>query len=346
MSGTSLDGLDVVSAEFDLSNGIWNYKILHGHTFPYDPVLLKEVREVMGKKPEFPLDDLDLRLGRWMANCVNDFVKKNKCNPDFVASHGQTVFHDPANGITIQLGNGLDMANRTGLTVVNDFRSQDVKLGGQGAPLVPMGDLLLFREYVYCLNLGGIANISVKENRGIKAFDVCVCNVGANFFSNMLGQPYDKNGETGATGKIKRELLKNWNDLPYFRSLPPKSLDAGYFKSDMQPLISRINNLEVNDLLRTWYEHVALQISKQVVQKDKQILTTGGGANNRFLTELMKTEYGLNLVLPGSDVVEFKEALIFGFLGLLKVRDEINVWSSVTGAEHDHCSGTIHFPVF
>ena len=339
MSGTSLDGLDIVSVEFIVDEGNWNYRILNSRTEEYPETLLKKVRAAINH-PFENHDGLDLSLGEWMGNCVNKFVSDFGIVANYVASHGQTIYHNPSEGLTIQLGSGEVMAEITKLKVINDFRTKDVQLGGQGAPLVPIGDLLLFGDYKYCLNLGGIANISIK-NGGIKSFDVCICNAGLNTLSNKLGKPLDEGGKIGEGGKVLPDVLRAWNSLEYMSALPPKSLDASFFKNSMWS-DKLFGKHTIEDCLRTIYEHIAFQIASVIEYKNEKILVTGGGTLNNFLIKLMKENYGLNLFLPERELIDYKEAMIFAFMGLLRMRNEINVLSSVTGSDSDHSSGIIH----
>jgi len=344
MSGTSLDGLDLICVEFKLEEKSWFYKILKTETVPFDTYILSEIKKVLGKNINPEKNELSRVLGEWMANCVLTFQSSINLEIDLIASHGQTIFHEPENGTTIQIGDGQTMANICNLTVVNDFRSQDVKRGGQGAPLVPIGDLILFSDYKYCLNLGGIANISEKVNGQIKAFDLCICNIGANYLASQQGQTFDKNGDLGSKGSLIPNLLEEWNGLAYFSKIPPKSLDASFFESKMFGLHSVYRENSLKDVLRTLYEHIAFQISIQISDKKSEILTTGGGVYNNFLIKLMRENYGLNIMIPEKEIIEFKEGLIFAFMGLLRMRNENNVLATVTGSEEDHSSGLIHYP--
>jgi anhydro-N-acetylmuramic acid kinase len=260
---------------------------------------------------------------------------------DFVASHGHTIHHQPDKGVTVQIGDGGIMAKVLNIPVVNDFRTADVKLGGQGAPLVPIGDNLLFGEYEACLNLGGFANISFIKDGKRQAFDIGPANIVLNHISKMLGFHYDTNGDLAKTGSVLPDLLKSLNEIPYYSYPLPKSLGVEwveeYVYSKFKAEFSEI------DLLRTLVEHVTDQIGK-VISKGgfDSVLITGGGAYNTFLIESLRLKVKSKIVIPIDEIVDYKEALIFAFLGVLRWEKRVNVLSSVTGAKQDHCSGQIH----
>ena len=291
-------------------------------------------------KSEEELLELDLEYGKLLAKKVNDFIKKNNIlNIDFIASHGHTVLHQPEKGITLQIGNGQLLANETQQNVVCDFRTQDVKLGGQGAPLVPIGDAILFHQYDACLNLGGFANVSFnKQNRRI-AFDICPVNIVLNYYVNTLGFDYDNKGKIASTGIINAKLLEELNSLNYYKSKHPKSLGLEWVQSTIFPLIDD-KNLEIRDVLATFIEHVAIQITVST-KNCKNLFITGGGVFNEFLMQRINHYSNLEIIIPNSQIVNYKEALIFAFLGLLRVDNQVNCLSSVTGAKKDHSSGVI-----
>ena len=228
----------------------------------------------------------------------------------------------------------------TNLPVVCDFRIQDVKLGGQGAPLVPIGDLLLFRDYDYCINLGGFSNLSEKNKEGIIAFDICPVNIVLNKYSRKLGYEFDNNGKISKSGLINPKLLLDLNNISYYKKKHPKSLGLEWVNKNIFPLIDSYN-LEIADILRTFSEHIAIQISNIIKDPNASILITGGGVKNNFLFSLLRDKISNNFIKPDYDLIDFKEALIFAFLGILKIRNEVNCLKSVTGALKDHSSGVI-----
>ena len=340
MSGTSLDGIDLVYVKFD-KNDYKSFKIIEAKTLSYT----LNWKEKLQKGIYFSNDELCLLnidygklLGEIIVGFINDFQIKNI---DFIASHGHTILHQPKKGITLQIGDGQTIANITKQKVICDFRTQDVKLGGQGAPLVPIGDELLFSNYKYCLNLGGFSNISYqKENKRI-AFDICPVNIVLNHYVNKIGLDYDDKGKMASKGNINQELLDRLNSIDFYYQKPPKSLGLEWVQHNIFPLIDDLET-DISSILRTFIEHIATQISEFV--KDNSVLITGGGAFNSFLISRIEYRSGVKFVLPNSQLIDFKEALIFAFLGLLKVDNQVNCLSSVTGAKRDHSSGVIFQP--
>lgn len=340
MSGSSLDGLDLACCEFEESGELFRYRLLASETIPY-PASLRNQLESASSKSVSELLDLDHSLGKYYGQWCMDFISRRKIAPGFVASHGHTILHRPEKGYSLQIGNGHDLAAATGLTVVYDFRSMDVAKGGQGAPLVPVGDRYLFGEYDICLNLGGFSNLSY-ESQGIRlAMDICPVNTILNHYASSLGFDYDLNGQAGRRGKVIPELLKKLNSLRFYRMKPPKSLGADFNTQMVFPLLEE-SGTDVYNILRTWYEHASFQISEVLNQLDgSSVLITGGGAKNQFLMELLEKQCRKDLVIPDEGIVDFKEAIIFAFLGYLKLKGRVNVFGSVTGAGSDSSSGII-----
>ena len=339
MSGTSLDGLDLVAVEFVFSDGKWHYKIIDAKTISYPGTWEKKLRsahELTGSE----LLQVHNEYGKFLAGQINQFSKD--FSADLIASHGHTIFHQPEKGFTFQLGNGSVIAAETGITTVADFRQPDVSLGGQGAPLVPAGDRLLFGEFDYCLNLGGFANISFEKNNKRIAFDICPANIILNHFAAKQRLPFDNNGDLGRNGKINNELLVKLNSLDFYKKEPPKSLGREWIESEFLPNIDGFPGSD-SDKLRTVYEHFAIQLAK-ATNKPGKMLVTGGGAFNKFLIERLKELSVANIVIPDSETINFKEALIFAFLGVLRIRNEVNCLASVTGAKRDHSTGVIFLP--
>lgn len=343
MSGTSLDGLDLVAAEFWHKNGKWNFKIHFAETVSYS----YEWREKLRNSPSLSgekLIELHSEFGRFLGFETMGFIEKKSFTPDLIASHGHTVFHQPEKHFTFQLGNGADIAATTQITTVADFRTGDVALGGQGAPLVPVGDRLLFGEYDFCLNLGGFANISFENNGKRVAFDICPVNFILNYFAEKQGFAFDKNGELGQKGKVNTELLKKLNQLEFYQKEPPKSLGREWVEQVYLPVLKDAEISE-NDKLRTVYEHIKQQIAVTIYRKSngkEKMLVTGGGAFNSFLTELISKQVQVEVVILSNEIINFKEALIFAFLGVLRLTGQNNCHSSVTGAARDHSSGIIY----
>ncbi|NNF82178.1 MAG: anhydro-N-acetylmuramic acid kinase [Flavobacteriaceae bacterium] len=340
MSGTSLDGVDMVYVSFKPEN--WEYDTIVSETVPYKKVWQERLSDAVLVSKE-QLEELDKDYTSLLGDFILDFIAKNDIQQvDAVCSHGHTVLHQPDKGITLQIGNRPELAQTLGRTVVCDFRVQDVTLGGQGAPLVPIGDRLLFQDYDHCINLGGFANISYeKENQRI-AFDICPVNIVMNHYCKSLGLDYDHGGKIASEGILNSGLLQELNSLEFYSNSPPKSLGLEWVNAKIIPLIDSYE-LKVKDVLRTFVEHIAIQISA-VLMKNGTTLITGGGAYNDFLISILQHYTNGKLVIPSKDIIEYKEALIFGLLGVLRMRNEINCLKSVTGASKDHSSGMIFHP--
>jgi anhydro-N-acetylmuramic acid kinase len=342
MSGTSLDGVDLAHIQFAIAEGKWTYKIMECETVSYDVNWLNKLRIAVDFS-EADLVQLNTDYTQLLASIITSFIKKHAITLlDAVCSHGHTILHQPHNGFTLQIGNLPEIATLVGETVVCDFRVQDVQLGGQGAPLVPIGDRLLFADYEYCLNLGGFSNVSFEQNGLRIAFDIAPVNTVLNFYANQLGLDYDDGGNIALSGTLNEGLFLALNALDYYRKPYPKSLGFEYVKTLVLPLLETYL-ISLEDKLHTFNEHIAYQTAKALPNQQGKMLVTGGGAYNRYLMERMQHYLPqLGLIIPEEKTLEFKEALIFALLGVLKLRNEINVLSSVTGAPHDHSSGMIY----
>ncbi|MFT3687408.1 MAG: anhydro-N-acetylmuramic acid kinase [Phycisphaerales bacterium] len=341
MSGTSLDGIDLAHIRFFVTNGKWDFEILEAETVPYGNDWLNKLKIAVDfNKEELIKINQDYTI--LLANAVTAFIEKHQLqNLDAVCSHGHTILHQPQNGFTLQIGNLPEITKILRQKVVCDFRVQDVELGGQGAPLVPIGDRILFADYDYCLNLGGFSNVSFEQNGNRVAFDISPVNTVLNFYANQLGLDYDDKGTVSKSGKIEESLLQELNSLDYYRKPFPKSLGFEFVKDTILPLIEKYS-IPTENKMRTFVEHIAFQTASALPNKKGKLLATGGGAYNDFLMERMQFHLPeTKLIIPDKKTLEFKEALIFALLGVLKLRNEINVLSSVTGARHDHCSGKI-----
>jgi anhydro-N-acetylmuramic acid kinase len=342
MSGTSLDGLDLALCRFTLSDKQWTYSIDKAATIPYPDPWFRRLEQAHTLDARSFLM-LHKEFGRYIGEKVNAYLN-DSTRPDLIASHGHTIFHTPSQGLTFQMGDGAVLAAECGITTVCDFRSLDVALGGQGAPLVPAGDEMLFGSYDFCLNLGGFANISFRKNGRRLAYDICPVNILLNALSRKLGLPFDRDGKAGRSGKIIDEILTFLDSESYYQAPPPKSLGREWLEQHILPHIDT-KNYPVPDLLRTVYQHVATQISSNLSGDPScKVLITGGGAYNQFLLEKIRENTLCNLVLPDDLLIQFKEALIFAFLGVLRMRNEINSLASVTGARQDSSTGLVVFP--
>lgn len=344
MSGSSLDGVDLAYCHFIHLPHKWSYRIIRAETIPYPDPLLQRL-SLPREYDQESIRKVDAELGRFYAGLIVSFHNRHRLHPELVASHGHTLLHEPEKGITVQAGSGEIMARNTGLTVVSDFRKADVAQGGQGAPLVPVGDRLLFGNYGGCLNLGGIANISYDDEKGRRiAFDICPVNMALNWLAGKKGKEFDKGGDMARRGTVNPGLLDSLNRLDYYRNPPPKSLGREWFTVHFLPLLKN-STLETDDLMATATEHICIQISASLAGSGiTSVLVTGGGALNEFLIEKLHQYTKIPLEIPGSLLVRYKEALIFALLGVLRLRDEINVLASVTGGRNDLSSGEIHQP--
>lgn len=338
MSGTSLDGVDLALIEFETKNKL-SFKILNAKTIQYSA----EWKAKINNAPHlsnYHFIGLHKDYGVYLGSLINSFLAEIGIRPDFIASHGHTIYHEPDKKFNFQLGDGAFIASTTGITTVSDFRTLDIALGGQGAPLVPIGDELLFGEYNYCLNIGGIANISYSKNKKRIAFDVCPSNMVLNNLAQRLGYEYDPNGMNAQQGKINTELLDSLNKLSYYFLKAPKSLGREWVESNFIPIIDKYK-CSVQDKLATVCEHIAFQLALVVKNKGKMLIT-GGGAFNSFLISRIKEYSKAEIIIPNDQIVKYKEALIFALLGLLRFNGMTNTLASVTGAKHNVCSGVVH----
>lgn len=341
MSGTSLDGIDFAYMKIT-TKPHYNVQIIEAETQSYPDSWVQQLQKAVHYNSE-NLQELDELYTDYLSSAINQFIKKNNLSRDeidAVCSHGHTILHQPDKGYTLQIGNLPKIATLINCKVVCDFRVQDVTLGGQGAPLVPIGDQLLFPEYKYCLNLGGFANVSTQEGDQRIAYDICAVNTVLNVYAQQLGTSYDHGGAFAKAGTTHIPLLNELNGLSYFKKSPPKSLGIEWVHKKIFPLIDQYD-LTPKDVLATFTEHIASQLTNQF-ETHSSVLITGGGAYNTFLIERLKSIKELQIVIPEPHLVEFKEALVFGLLGVLRLEGENNCFASVTGAHKDHSSGVIH----
>jgi anhydro-N-acetylmuramic acid kinase len=346
MSGTSLDGLDIAYCEFIKNENGWHYEIKHAETFVYDTEWKERLSNIV-KASSQELMIANVALGKLFGQLAHGFIKKYQVSPELIASHGHTVFHQPENGFTLQIGSGYEILNACNIKVVCDFRSLDVSLGGQGAPLVPIGDKLLFKEYDFCLNLGGISNISFDVNGRRRAYDIAPHNIIMNRLARQLGREYDDKGKTAASGKMDNALWQKLNGMDYYSKKNPKSLGIEYLEKHFLPVLEEAR-MPVEDKMNTFAHHVACQIDKEIkkvlpMKKKGQLLVTGGGAFNDFFITLLRQYSAGNydVQIPDERIINFKEALVFAFLGVLRLRGEVNALKSVTGAQRDSCTGVV-----
>lgn len=343
MSGTSLDGIDLAYCTFEFKENHWHFKIEESTTIEYSKDWKYNLKESIYKNKN-QLQTLDKLYGEFLGITCKKFINDYNLKPDLIASHGHTIFHQPDKEFTLQIGNGEEIARICNTPTAYDFRSMDVELGGQGAPLVPIGDKLLFREFDFCLNLGGFANISFEKNKKRIAFDICPANILINELCEKIGKDYDKDGEIAKRGHTNINLIRELNNLDFYKNQYPKSLGKEFIIEKVNPIINKYS-LSTEDNLRTIYDHIAQQITKVIhTEIDKNILISGGGAYNVFLIELIRKNINIEIKLPSKEIIEYKEALIFAFLGVLKLRGENNCLASVTGASSDCSGGVLYKP--
>lgn len=349
MSGTSIDGLDIVAVEIKKEIEKWSYNILKSSEVQYPLSLKNKLIQCIEFSAE-QLIYLDLELGKFIGDEVNKFLEDTVIKPDIIASHGHTVFHQPDSGMTFQIGDGQTILNKTGIKTVCDFRKMDVLKGGQGAPLVPIGDALLFSDYPVCLNIGGFANISFNNSEGYrKAFDTGPANIILNYLTRKINKEYDPNGDMASSGRIITYIYDKLNEFPYYSLPAPKSLGLEWVKENFWSLLNN-DNETIPDLLCTCVEHIAFQIDKSISdecginnRKEVKVLVTGGGVYNDFLMNRLKNlSKNMQYIIPEPQIIDFKEALIFALLGVLRILEKENILSSVTGAYSNSIGGTIH----
>ena len=344
MSGTSLDGLDIAFVEFQLDHE-WTFTAKNCTAISYSDELSRKLKGA-GILSGLELKKMDLQFGKWIGHEVKKFMNFHRISPDLIVSHGHTIFHQPEIGLTHQIGDGYEILNATGTKTICDLRSKDIALGGQGAPLVPLGDKLLFSNYDLCLNLGGFSNVSFDKGHSRIAYDICPVNTVLNHLAARLNLPYDHNGDVARSGSPSLSLLKKLNALAYYSQPPPKSLGIEWVQKHVFPMILEGST---ENLLNTFCHHIAdqiiLSIEKNVdLSCEKTLLITGGGAKNSYLIELLKSKSTENLTIeiPDEQIIDFKEAIIFAFLGLLRDLGKTNTLKSVTGAKQDTSGGLIY----
>ena len=342
MSGTSLDGIDVAHLHFSKEDH-WNFSIQTAQTFPYT----SEWKDILSSLHTATKKELEIQNTRYtslLGETILGFIQSNGISDlDAVCSHGHTILHEPDKGVTLQIGNLEELATHLNQVVVCDFRSQDVARGGQGAPLVPIGDALLFSEYDACLNLGGFANGSYSQNSKVIAYDLCAVNTVLNFLAAKKGFSYDNGGKLAQSGTLVSAFYTDLEALSFYQKTSPKSLGIEWVHATIYPLLEKYKQHSVADLIHTYTFHVSQEIGRNF-SEGQSVLVTGGGAKNTYLTQLLKAHCRARLHIPEESIVDFKEALVFGFLGILRLRNEVNCLASVTGVSQNHSSGIIFYP--
>lgn len=340
-----MDGLDIAACNFSLKDNKWTFSIQAAQLILYTSDLkerLSRISNVSGK--ELMIEHA--RYGKWVGQQLAGFILENALNPSLISSHGHTVFHEPEQGMSFQLGSPAHIAAECGVPAIGDFRSLDLALGGKGAPLAPVVDHNLFHEYSICLNLGGIANISYIKNNTLMGYDISACNLLLNHLSKEWGQDYDKSGTLGKNGSLDKQLLRLLNELPYFRQEPPKAIDRSWVEKNVFPLLEDAKSSN-EDILYTCYIHIGQMIGQSIKNagyssKDNKALLSGGGAKNSFLVECIQNNTDLPLVIPEEKMIDFKESLLMAYLGLLRSLNKNNTINSVTGAKCSSSGGGMY----
>lgn len=344
MSGTSMDGMDAALCHFSDENAI-DWKIRYFKCFDYPEHLKVLMQKAQDSPSTEHLTAAEMGYAQWCIEIIEE-VKAWAYEEDIeihgVGIHGQTLFHQPEQKLTYQAGVLPIIAKETGLVVVGNFRIQDVLLGGQGAPLVPFGDQLLFSGYEGCLNLGGFANLS-KGNptlgEGVlAAFDIAPANIVLNELASLLGHPFDNGGEIARKGMLNGWILDQLDSLEYYEHNGPKSLGVEWVEKFIDPIIYTV---DPQTALATYTEHLAQQIVNQL--PSGKTLVTGGGAFNQYLMERIEL-LGGNCELANPILIEAKEALIFALLAHQRLLGRANVYGHTTGSGMTHSSGVIHHP--
>lgn len=347
MSGTSMDGLDLAHVTLqEHEDGKWEYSINAGTTINYEEKWRLRLSKLRHQN-SMVFHKTDRYYGQFIGEGINAFLQENGLEADLIASHGHTVFHQPENNITVQIGDGNSITAITELPVVTNFRAIDVVLGGEGAPLVGIADKYLFGEFAMCLNLGGFANISGDTNGERVAYDVCPCNIVLNRIAREFDQEYDKDGEIAERGAIDYDLLGELNEVEYYSYEPPKSLGREWISSNFWGIV-RQSEASKEDKMKTLVDHIGQQIGNSIADmcdgdpSGKRVYITGGGAFNKSLVSHIIAHTEAEVVVPGDDEVNYKEALAFALLGVLRVQNKTNVLSAATGASSDSVSGSLY----
>jgi anhydro-N-acetylmuramic acid kinase len=347
MSGSSMDGVDIALCHIKEDNGAYSFTIEQAETIEYNEkwrVRLSQLR----KADSLAYAKTDVFYGHYLGQLVNDFIAKHQVKVDLVASHGHTVFHYPEALITRQVGDGASLSAICNLPVVTDFRSMDVAKGGQGAPLVAIGDEMFFSQYDYCLNLGGFANISGKIGQYRVAFDISPANIILNRTARDLNLEYDNNGEIAAQGSINYSMLENLNKIDYYNLPFPKSLNRDWINSELWQIVKDGDKLSPQDKMKTFVDHIAYQIANSIdylsqkQSEGKRVLVTGGGAYNKTLMEHIQSHSDATFEIPDNKLIEYKESLIFALMGVLRIQNKANIYKTFTGAKSDSISGSLN----
>lgn len=345
MSGSSLDGVDLVCCEFKLENNKWNYKVLDSYCYEYSKGWQKILANIGSLTAEQYIET-DILLGAYYGDLINDFISnKTTSKSELIILHGHTAFHNPKNRYTAQIGSAAAVVAKTNISTVTNLRLLDICLGGQGAPIVPIGEHYLFKNHTAFLNIGGIANVSIHQSKDdIIAYDICPANTLLNYLASKLGATYDYEGNFAAHGEVNSPLLEQLNNCEYYNLSLPRTLSTEYIRDKFMPILEE-SNLSINNKLATVVEHISEQLYISLVNYPsvKSIFITGGGALNKFLIIRIKEKLkNIDVVIPDKETINYKEAIIIAFFGLLRFKKEINIFKSVTGATHNSIGGALY----
>lgn len=355
MSGSSLDGLDLAFCKFDLSKGLDHigWEIIAAGTLPFSPMWVSRLQH-LPQQDALTFCKTNTYYGHYLADLVKQFLYKHQLQPDFIASHGHTIFHYPDKRLSVQIGDGAAMAALTGLPVICDFRTQDIAIDGEGTPIAPIADRYLFKGYDFYLNIGGIANITAEIDNKYIAFDIGPANQIFNALAQEVGQAYDAEGALARSGNLHKELLSQVNAIAYFQETYPKSLDNSWIRQHILPIYMN-SPISWEDRLHTATEQLANQVAKsiqQICEREKmkkdsyKMYITGGGAFNSYLMECIDKHcqpLGVKIVVPGEKIIKFKEAILMALMGVFRIEKIPNCFSSVTGAKNDTIGGAIYW---
>ena len=343
MSGSSLDGLDLAACRFEPKENTWDFSIKATDFLPYEEKHRRDLSQ-LGNASGIELIKAHADYGTWTGEQVKLFIEKHRLNPDLIASHGHTIFHEPSQGFSFQLGSAAHIAAACGLPCASDFRNTDMAHGGQGAPLAPVSDFDLFPEYDVCVNLGGIANISYTDEDGQRlGYDITVCNLILNHLSIAFGEAYDKDGLFGKGGNLDSSLLLDLESIDYYKHRGAKSIDKVWFYNHILPHFSKASS-SIEDQMHTAYIHIAKMIATHIEKagQTSKVLLSGGGAKNKYLVQLIQENTSTKICIPSDEIIDFKESLLMAYVGLLRLLEKTNSVSSVTGASEASSGGGIY----
>jgi anhydro-N-acetylmuramic acid kinase len=340
-------GLDIALCTFDHHDDHLLWTISNGSTFSFPEKLLSRLANATVLSG-FDLMQLDADFGVFIGHQVRQWAADHQVTADYIASHGHTVFHEPALGFTTQIGSGSHIAYATGMDTITNFRSADIAAGGQGAPFAPAADTKLFPGYDAYLNLGGIANINIRSEDGRhKGWDIGPCNQALNFLARKVGKPFDLNGDIASKGVVLNETVAHLVDIFPFDDGHPKGLSNASITSSWIQYLERSNE-NINDLMTSTVEAITTLILSHIspfTSKEINVLVTGGGAHNSFLMKSLKgkaSSSNIHFTLPAKEIIDYKECALMGYLGYLTIKGLPYGIKEITGAQMDTIGGAIY----